>query len=223
MKNEKTNSPAVTLDTIGGGQTEIRRIFHNDEWWFAVVDVVAALTESAKPRDYWYRLKKPEKESSGIELSTVCRHLKLSSSDGKKYKTECANLEGIFRIIQSIPSKKAEPFKQWLAKVGHERIKETENPELAAERIRAVYKAQGYSDDWIEMRMQSIAIRSELTNEWKKLELITNQQNKPPRQRTQSHLLGHSAPIFDSDFAGKTPVFRTNSHNESLFIPAGFF
>jgi hypothetical protein len=124
------------------------------------------LTESTKPRDYWYRLKKREKESSEIELSTICRQLKMKSSDGKKYNTECANTEGIFRIIQSIPSPKAEPFKQWLAKVGYERIQEIENPELAAQRARNYYKELGYSEAWIETRLKSIEIRSKLTDEW---------------------------------------------------------
>ncbi len=144
-------------------EKQIRRIWHKDEWWFAVVDIIEVLTESAKPRDYWYRLKKREKESSGVELSTNCRQLKLESSDGKKYNTECANTEGMFRIIQSIPSPKAEPFKQWLAKVGYERVQEIENPELAAKRARAYYKALGYDEKWIETRMQSIQVRGQLT------------------------------------------------------------
>lgn len=147
---------------------EVRRIIHNNEWWFSVVDVVAVLTDSANPRDYWFKMKIREKDEVEIELSTVCRQLKLESSDGKKYETDCANTEGIFRIIQSIPSPKAEPFKRWLAKVGYERIQEIEDPELATKRTRALYKAKGYSDDWIEKRMRSIAIRDELTDEWKK-------------------------------------------------------
>ena len=150
---------------------EIRRILHNNEWYFAVVDVIAALTDSDKPRDYWYRMKKREAASSGIQLSTFCRQLKLEASDGKKYMTDVANTEGIFRIIQSIPSPKAEPFKRWLAKVGYERVQEIEDPELATKRTRALYKAKGYSDDWIEKRMRGIAIKDELTDEWKKREV----------------------------------------------------
>ena len=146
---------------------EIRRLLVDDVWFFAVVDVIAALTDSAKPRDYWYRMKKREKDSSGIELSTFCRQLKLESSDGKRYQTEMANTEGLFRIIQSIPSPKAEPFKRWLAKVGYERVQEIEDPELASKRTRELYQAKGYSDDWIEKRMRGIAIRAELTDEWK--------------------------------------------------------
>ena len=146
---------------------EIRRILVDDEWFFAVVDIVGALTGSDKPRDYWYRLKKREHEASRVQLSTICRQLKLESTDGKKYLTEVANTEGIFRIIQSIPSPKAEPFKRWLAKVGYERVQEIEDPELATKRTRALYKAKGYSDDWIEKRMRGIAVRAELTEEWK--------------------------------------------------------
>lgn len=136
------------------------------EWYFAVVDVVAVLTDSSDPKDYWYRMKKREKVS-GFELSTICRQLKLVSSDGKKYATDCATKQGLLRIIQSIPSPKAEPFKQWLARVGAERIAEIENPELAQARIRATYKAKGYSDEWIEKRIRGILVRDELTNEWK--------------------------------------------------------
>src|SRR5207302_6621057 len=108
------------------------------------------------------------KNEDGFELSTMCRQLKLEALDGKMRETDCANTESIFRIIQSIPSPKAEPFKRWLAKVGYERVQEIENPELATKRTRMLYKAKGYSDDWIEKRMRSIAIRDELTDEWKK-------------------------------------------------------
>jgi len=147
---------------------EIRKIIYNNEWWFSAIDVIGALTDSANPNDYWYRMKVRVKSEDGIELSTICRQLKLKSSDGKKYETDCANTEGIFRIIQSIPSPKAEPFKRWLAKVGYERIKEIEDPELAAKRTRALYKAKGYSDAWIEKRMRGIEVRETLTDEWNK-------------------------------------------------------
>lgn len=146
---------------------QVRRVLHNNEWYFSVVDIIAALTDSDNPRDYWYRMKRREKESSGIELSTFCRQLKLTSSDGKSYKTDTVSTEAAFRIIQSIPSPKAEPFKRWLAKVGYERVQEIENPELASQRARALYKAKGYPDSWIEKRIRSIAIRDELTDEWK--------------------------------------------------------
>ena len=147
---------------------KIRRIWHNEEWYFSVVDVVQALTDSTDAKDYWYRLKKREQESTGTELSTFCRQLKLPSSDGKLYTTDCANTEGLFRIIQSIPSPKAEPFKRWLAKVGYERIKEIENPELIQDRAKEYYELKGYPKEWIDKRLRGIAIRQELTEEWKK-------------------------------------------------------
>jgi DNA-damage-inducible protein D len=147
---------------------EIRKKIYKNEWWFSVVDIIAALTDSEKPRDYWYRMKLREKQASGIELSTFCRQLKIESSDGKMYKTDVVNTENAFRIIQSIPSSKAEPFKLWLARVGYERVKEIEDPELASKRTKALYKAKGYSEDWIEKRMRGIAIREELTDEWRK-------------------------------------------------------
>jgi len=146
---------------------KIRKTIYQNEWWFSVVDVVVALTDSIDPNDYWYKMKIRVKTEEKIELSTNCRQLKLESSDGKKYETDCANTEGIFRIIQSIPSPKAEPFKRWLAKVGYERVQEIENPELATKRTRMLYKLKGYSDDWIEKRMRGIFIREELTDEWK--------------------------------------------------------
>ena len=147
---------------------KIRRILHNNEWWFSIVDVVSALTESFNPRDYWYKMKIRVKTEERSELSTFCLQLKLESADGKKYETDCANTEGIFRIIQSISSPKAEPFKRWLAKVGYERVQEIEDPELAAKRTRLLYKLKGYSESWIEKRMRGIAIREELTDEWQK-------------------------------------------------------
>lgn len=146
---------------------QIRKTLQYGEWWFSVVDVVLALTDSPNPNDYWYKMKIRVKGEDRIELSTICRPLKLEASDGKKYETDCADTEGVFRIIQSIPSPKAEPFKRWLAKVGYERIQEIENPELATKRTRMLYKLKGYSEDWIEKRMRGIAIREELTDEWK--------------------------------------------------------
>jgi len=154
----------------------IRRIWHNDEWYFSVVDVVGALTDSVNPRDYWFKMKSREHNESGIELSTICLQLKLVSGDGKKYLTDCANTEGIFRIIQSIPSPKAEPFKRWLAKVGYERIQEIENPELAQERMKKLYELKGYSKDWIDKRLRGMAIRQNLTDEWKERG-ISSEQN----------------------------------------------
>lgn len=149
---------------------EIRKTIHKNEWWFSVVDICGALTESADAGAYWRKLKQRLGEE-GSEVVTFCHGLKLTAPDGKLRETDCANTEGIFRIIQSIPSPKAEPFKRWLAKVGYERVQEIEDPELATKRTRALYKAKGYSDDWIEKRMRGIAIREELTDEWKKREV----------------------------------------------------
>ena len=149
--------------------TQIRSVWLENEkqWFFSIIDVIAALTDSHKPRDYWYRIKQREK-ISGVELSTICRQLKLVSPDAKQRETDCANTEGLLRIIQSVPSPKAEPFKRWLAQVGFERLEEIENPELAAQRMRGIYKSKGYSDEWIEKRVRGIAIRDELTGEWQK-------------------------------------------------------
>ena len=160
---------------------KIRRIWHNEEWRFFVVDVVGALTDSSNPNNYWKVLKHRENQ-----LVTICNQLKLQSSDGKLYSTDCANTESLFRIIQSNPSKKAEPFKQWLAKVGYERVQKIENPELAQKRMKEIYKAKGYSKDWIEKRVKGIAIRDELTGEWKnrgvnkniEYAILTNEINK---------------------------------------------
>ena len=146
---------------------DIRRKWHEEEWFYSVVDVCGALTNSNNPRDYWYRIKKRVSDEEKAELSTICRQLKLSASDGKKYNTDCANSEGIFRIIQSIPSPKAEPFKRWLAKVGQDRLDEIENPELAQTRMKEIYEQKGYPKDWIDKRLRGIAIRQNLTDEWK--------------------------------------------------------
>jgi len=161
-----TKEAAVTKIAIFR-KKEIRKTIHKNEWWFSVVDVCEALTDSIDAGAYWRKLKQRLKEE-GSEVVTFCHGLKLKALDGKKYKTDCANTEGIFRIIQSIPSPKAEPFKRWLARVGYERIQEIEDPELATKRTRALYKAKGYSDAWIEKRIRGIAIREELTDQWQK-------------------------------------------------------
>lgn len=146
---------------------KIRRKLIGDKWFFSVVDIVWVLTDSSRPRKYWFDLKK-KLIDEGSELSAKIGQLKFISSDGKEYITYCANTEGIFRIIQSIPSKKAEPFKRWLARVGYERIQEIENPELAQERMKKIYELKGYSKDWIDKRIRGIAVRQDLTDEWKK-------------------------------------------------------
>lgn len=145
---------------------EVRRTIHNNEWWFVVEDVVLALIESRDPKQYIQRMKQRDPELGKGWVQIV--HTLSIPTDGGPQPMLCANTEGLFRIIQSIPSPKAEPFKRWLARVGYERIQEIEDPELATKRTRALYQAKGYSDDWIEKRMRSIAIRDELTDEWKK-------------------------------------------------------
>jgi DNA-damage-inducible protein D len=145
---------------------EIRKTIHDNEWWFVVEDVVLALTDSKDPKQYIQRMKQRDSALSKGWVHIV--HTLSVETSGGAQRMNCANTEGIFRIIQSIPSPKAEPFKRWLAKVGYERVQEIEDPELATKRTRALYKAKGYSDDWIEKRMRGIAIREELTDEWKK-------------------------------------------------------
>lgn len=153
---------------------KIRRKEIEGEWFYSVIDVVKALTDSENPNDYWYKVKKRDSEAE-IELSTFCRQLKLTSSDGKQYLTDCANVESIFRIIQSIPSKKAEPFKLWLARVGYERTQEIENPELAQHRAKEYYELKGYPKKWIEKRLRGITIRQELTDEWNERKIKGNE------------------------------------------------
>ena len=144
----------------------IRRSWHAKEWWFSVVDVCAVLTGSVDAGAYWRKLKQRLVAESG-QAVTFCHGLKLTATDGRQRVTDCANTEGLFRIIQSIPSPKAEPFKRWLAQVGYERVKEIENPELASARARELYQAKGYPKDWIEKRLRGVAVRGELTDEWK--------------------------------------------------------
>ena len=145
---------------------KIRRTLHDNQWYFSVVDVVGVLTDSSIPRRYWSDLKSKLIEE-GFEPYDKIVQLILQAEDGKMRPTDCANTESMFRIIQSIPSKKAEPFKRWLAKVGYERIQEIENPELAQDRAKEYYELKGYPEDWIEKRLRGIAIRQELTDEWK--------------------------------------------------------
>ena len=147
---------------------KIRSAWNDEEeqWYLSVVDVVEALTDSPNPRQYWRKMK--DRDLKGFESYPFWVQLKLQSADGKKYATDCANVKGLFRIIQSIPSPKAEPFKQWLAEVGYERLQEIENPELAQERMKELYEKKGYPKDWIDKRLRGIAIRQNLTDEWRK-------------------------------------------------------
>jgi len=148
---------------------KIRSVWNEQEqkWYFSVADVVEALTDTVNVKDYIKKMRKRDTELN-FNWGTICPPLEMTAADGKKRKIQAATAEGLFRIIQSIPSPKAEPFKRWLAKVGYERLEEIENPELASKRIREIYRAKGYSDEWIEKRIRGIAVRDELTNEWKK-------------------------------------------------------
>ncbi|NQU79661.1 Bro-N domain-containing protein [Candidatus Woesearchaeota archaeon] len=157
---------------------KIRRIWCDEEWYFSIVDIVAVLTdqdEFQKARKYWNKLSQRLKEE-GVELVTNCHRLKLAAADGKYYATDCANTRSLFRIIQSIPSRKAEPFKQWLAQVGYERIEEIENPELGQDRIKEYYELKGYPKEWIDKRLRGIAIRQELTSEWKNRDINSEKE-----------------------------------------------
>ena len=151
----------------------IRRFYDekNEMWYFSVVDVVAALTDSVNPRDYWFKMKIRVKTEAGLELSTICRQLKMKAPDGKMRETDCANVEGLFRIIQSIPSPKAEPFKQWLAKVGYERIQDMGDPARSLDRAREYWQQQGRSEKWIQQRMMGQETRNKLTDYWKDHEI----------------------------------------------------
>jgi len=148
---------------------KIRRIWYNQEWFYSVVDIVTVLTDSPTPRQYWGKIK--DREFIAFELSPIWVQLKLPAEDGKLRFTDCVNTKNAFRLIQSIPSPKAEPFKQWLAKVGYERIQEIENPELAQDRVKEYYELKGYPKEWIDKRLRGIAIRQDLTDEWKKREI----------------------------------------------------
>ncbi len=161
-KEQKDLVPGAKLAVFKGRQ--IRRTIHNDEWWFSVADIVEVLTDSSNVTDYIKKLRRRDEELSK-GWGQIVTPLSIETAGGKQ-RLNCANTEGIFRIIQSIPSRKAEPFKRWLARVGYERVKEIEDPELATKRTRALYKAKGYSSAWIEKRMRGIAIREELTDEW---------------------------------------------------------
>jgi len=153
---DKANSLVVFPDK------KIRRLWHNEEWWFSVSDIIAVLTDSIDELAYWRKLKEREPQ-----LVTICHGLKLQAKDGKMRYADCVNTKNAFRLIQSIPSPKAEPFKLWLAQVGYERVQEIENPELAQDRVKHYYELKGYPKDWIDKRLRGIAIRQELTDEWK--------------------------------------------------------
>lgn len=155
--------------------TEIRKLWHDEQWYFSVVDIIGVLTDSSQPSRYWADLKKRSKKEANQSFD-FCERLKLPRPDGKTYPSDCANTEGVFRILMSIPSPKAEPLKLWLAEQGKRTIDEAENPELLTERQAELYKAKGYSDEWIKRRMQTIETRKELTDEWKQRGVKDNQE-----------------------------------------------
>lgn len=158
-------SPKAIMKTAIFKGKDIRRVLVEEEWWFSVVDICSILTDSPDPGAYWRKLKQRLK-NEGSEVVTFCHGLKLPAPDGKMRESDCVNTEGAFRIIQSIPSPKAEPFKRWLARVGKERIDEIENPELGMQRTKALYEKKGYPKGWIEKRLRGIAVREKLTDEW---------------------------------------------------------
>jgi DNA-damage-inducible protein D len=150
---------------------KIRKLWHDEQWYFSVVDIIGVLTDSEKPSQYWHNMKKRD-----VDLSPICLKLKLKGQDGKTYPSDCANTEGVFRILMSVPSPKAEPFKLWLASLGKQAIDEAENPELLTERQAELYRAKGYSEEWIKRRVQTIETRKELTDEWKMRGVKENQE-----------------------------------------------
>jgi hypothetical protein len=161
MNTEETSKLAVF------DEKQIRKAFHKDEWWFSIIDVVEVLVGGDRPRKYWNDLKKKLTAEGYIEVSEKIGQLKMAAPDGKLRLTDCANTETLFRIIQSIPSPKVEPLKRWLAKVGKERLDEIENPELAMGRMQDLYEKKGYPKKWIDKRLRGIAVRQDLTDEWK--------------------------------------------------------
>lgn len=164
-QDETIAGQLVPLDDIA--EEHVRRVLHEGRWYFSVVDVIALLTESAAPHQYWRDMKRRMSGEGWEETQAKCLPLKMEAADGKQRLADAADVETLLRIIQSIPSPKAEPFKQWLARVGTERLEEIEHPELAADRMRQLYRARGYSDEWIDRRLQGIIVREELTQEWR--------------------------------------------------------
>ena len=170
MNSEETSRLAV----FEGKQ--IRKAFHEGEWWLSIIDVVETLVGGDRPRKYWNDLKKKLLQEGYDQLSEKIGQLKMQSGDGKFYLTDCANTETLFRVIQSIPSPKVEPLKRWLAKVGKERLDEIENPELAMGRMQNLYEKKGYPKEWIDKRLRGIAVRQDLTDEWKERGAATHSE-----------------------------------------------
>lgn len=171
--NKKSNTSKTTLCVFEN--KNIRRVWNNETWYFSIIDIITILTESNNPNAYWRKLKQRLKEE-GNETVTNCHALKMLASDGKMRYTDVGTTKEIFRLIQSIPSKKAEPFKLWLAQVGYERIEEIENPELGQDRIKEYYELKGYPKEWIDKRLRGIAVRQELTDEWKNRDIKSEKE-----------------------------------------------
>ncbi|MBR0460976.1 helix-turn-helix domain-containing protein [Candidatus Saccharibacteria bacterium] len=214
---EKKNPKDKTV--IVFGEMNIRREWddENEKWWFSVVDVIKVLTDSAKPRDYWYRLKVRVEEESGFQLSTICRQLKLLSPNGKKYEADVSDQEGILRIIQSIPSKKAEPFKRWLAQVGSERLDQIADPEKSIQQALADYRRLGYSEDWINQRLKSIEIRKDLTDAWGK-HGVSGQQYASLTDIIYKTWAGKTAKEYKAHKGLKKENLRDNMTNGELLM-----
>ncbi len=177
LTKEQSEEAGKSGDLVAEGEVqlvlfkgrEIRQVCHDDEWFFSIIDVIGAITDSSSPKRYWAELKKKLIEKEGLsELFADVEQLAMPGADGKMYKTDACNTQTLFRLIQEVPSPKAEPFKKWLAKVGYERIQEIQDPEIAIKRALMTYKAKGYTDEWINARVQTIASRKELTREWQK-------------------------------------------------------
>ena len=185
-----------------------------EKWWFSVLDVVAILTEQAdytKTRNYWKWLK-GKLTDEGSQLVSNTNQLKMVAADGKKYNTDVMDTEQILRLVQSIPSKKAEPFKRWLARVGYERVQEIENPELAQKRMKMLYKLKGYPDDWIERRTQGMEVRHELTEEWQKRGVTEERDYFPKISRTTAvSFHGSRLPLIILNCSWPIPVMSTMS------------
>ena len=197
----------------------IRKIWHNEEWYFSVVDVIEFLTDSPKPKRYWTDLKRRSEKESGQRYA-FCVPLKLTASDGRQRLTDCANTEGVLRIVMSVPSPKAEPLRLWLAQVGIERIQETENPELAFDRAREMYKAKGYPDDWIGYREKSITVRRELTDEWQKRGIKDDREYSILTATISRHTFGLT-PSDHSELKGVDPKkLRDNMTTLELLFSA---
>lgn len=179
----------------------IRRAWHNGEWWFSVVDIIKILSQSTDPKRYWSDLKRKLVSEGFTEVYEKIVRLKIVAVDGRLRETDMANIKIIFRIIQSIPSPKAEPFKCWLAKVGHERLEEIRNPALAIERMKSIYEQKGYPKEWIEKRMRSVAIRQNLTNEWDKRGANDHKAYAILTNEIMSGTFGMTAPKY-KDFKG---------------------